>query len=210
MYLARHDLALLQAPALTPVALATPGLRLEELRADQMGALAETYRLLGHRHPAGRPERRFANGLRFGRLWLAGQLAGSLWVVHDAHRYVDEMNWRLPVSAQQFWLRDVFIAPALRGQRLFLQMLHLVARDWLPHFESAWSDVDWDNAASLRAHLAAGFVVRHRVRALDFNGRLRLRDPLVPWPGPVGDMQPARRLLWLGGERLRQHRAWIA
>ncbi|MBL8345694.1 MAG: hypothetical protein JNN03_09655 [Rubrivivax sp.] len=210
MYLVRHDLALLQAPTLTPIEVPTPGLRLEELHADQLEALTETYRALGHRHPVGRPQRRFANGLRFGRLWLGGQLAGSLWVVHDKHRYLDEMNWRLPVSAQQFWLRDVFIAPALRGQRLFLQMLHLVARGWLPRFESAWSDVDWDNAASLRAHLAAGFVVRHRVRALDFNGRLRWRDPLVHWPGSVRDMQPARRWVWLAGERLRQHQAWIA
>ncbi len=210
MYLARHDLALLEARTLTPIEEPTPGLRLEELRAEQMGAVTETYRALGHTHPAGRPERRFANGLRFGRLWYGGQLAGSLWVVHDAHRYIDEMNWRLPVSARQFWLRDVFIAPGLRGQRLFLQMLHLVARQWLPTFDSAWSDVDWDNATSLRAHLAAGFLVRHRVRSLDLNGRLRLRDPIVPWPSPVPDMRPARRWVWLMGESLQQHREWIA
>ena len=210
MYLARHDLALLQAQTLTPIELPTPGLRLEELRAERMSAVSDTYRLLGHRYPAGRPERRFANGLRFGRLWLGYQIAGSLWVVHDAHRYIDELNWRLPVPAGQFWLRDVFIAPSLRGQRFFLQMLHLVALEWLPTFESAWSDVDWDNAASMRAHLAAGFLVRHRVRALDVNGRLRVRDPLLPWPSPVQDMQPARRWLWLGGKALRQHLDWVA
>lgn len=210
MYLARHDLALLEAPTLTPIEVPTPGLRLEELRADQMAAVTDTYRALGHRHPAGRPERRFANGLRFGRLWHGTQVAGSLWVVHDAHRYIDELNWRLPVSARQFWLRDVFIAPDRRGQRLFLQMLHFVARDWLPGFDAAWSDVDWDNAASLRAHLAAGFLVRHRVRSLDLNGRLRFRDPLVNWPGPVTDLLPARRWLWLDGERLQRHRDWVA
>lgn len=210
MYLVRHDLALLQAQTLTPVETPTAGLRLEELHSGQMPAVAETYRALGHRHPAGRPERRFANGLRFGRLWLHDQIAGSLWVVHDAHRYVDELNWRLPVSARQFWLRDVFIAPALRGQRLFLQMLHLVAREWIPAFESAWSDVDWDNAASMRAHQGAGFLVRHRVRSLDLNGRLRIRDPLVPWPEPVRELLPQSRWLWLGGARLRQHQEWVA
>ena len=210
MYVVRHDLALLQASCLTAVEVPTPGLRLEELRAGQMGEVAQTYRALEHRHPAGRPERRFANGLRFGRLWLGERIAGSLWVVHDGHRYVDEMNWRLPVGPRQFWLRDVFIAPALRGQRLFLQMLHLVARQWLAEFECAWSDVDWDNAASMQAHRAAGFVVRHRVRAIDLDGRLRWRDPLVPWPAPIEALEPSRRLLWLRGERLRRHEDWVA
>ena len=210
MYLVRHDLALLQATCLTAVEVPTPGLRLEELRADQPAAVSDTYRTLEHKHPAGRIERRFANGLRFGRLWLHDRIAGSLWVVHEGHRYIDEMNWRLPIGAHQFWLRDVFIAPALRGQRLFLQMLHLVAREWLAEFESAWSDVDWDNAASLRAHQAAGFVVRHRVRALDLDGRLRWRDPLLPWTGEVRALEPAHRLLWLRGERLQQHCDWVA
>ncbi len=210
MYLARHDLALLQAKTLAPAGPVPDGLRLEELRAERLDAVLESYRLLGHRHPAGRPERRFANGLRFGRLWLGEQLAGSLWVVHGGHRYIDEMNWRLPLGQDQFWLRDIFIAPALRGRRLFLHMLHLVANEWLPSFESAWSDVDWDNDGSMRAHVAAGFEIRHRVRTLDIDGRLRWRDPLVPWPRPVLDVAPQRRWLWLGGEALRQHREWVA
>ena len=210
MYLVRHDLALLEATALTPIE-PLANLRLEELPASRLPAVAETYQALGHRHPAGRPERRFANGLRFGRLLQGEQIVGSLWVVHDGYRYVDEMNWRLPVGRGQFWLRDVFVAPALRGQRLFLRLLHLVAREWLPRFDAAWSDVDWDNEASIKAHLAAGFQVRHRVRALDFNGRLRVRDTLVPWAaGPVRAMAPQRRCLWLGGECLRQHRDWVA
>lgn len=210
MVLVRHDLALLQASCLTAVEVRTPGLALEELRAHQMAEVSATYHALDHRHPAGRSERRFANGLRFGRLWLGQRIAGSLWVVHGGDRYIDEMNWRLPVGPHSFWLRDVFIAPALRGQRLFLQMLHLVASQWLEDFESAWSDVDWDNAESMRAHRAAGFVVRHRVRSLDLNGRLRWRSPLVPWPAAVDALEPARRLLWLRGERLQQHLDWVA
>ncbi len=210
LYVARHDLALLQAPVLKPVAPPTTALRLEELKAGQIDTVLDTYRALGHRQPQGRPERRYANGLRFGRLWQGAQIAGSLWVVHDAHRYIDEMNWRLPVGPRQFWVRDVFVAPALRGQGLFLHLLHLVAAQWLPRFESAWSDVDWDNEASLKAHLAAGFQVRHRVRSLDFNGRLRWRSALVPWPAPVTDVQPKSRWVWLGGEGLRRHRDWVA
>ena len=210
MYLARHDLALLQAQTLTPITLPTPGLRLEELTAGQTEALETTYRELGHRHPAGRSQQRFANGLRFGRLWFGERLAGSLWVAQGTHRYIDEMNWRLWVPAHQFWLRDVFIAPAFRGQRLFLQLLHLVAEEWLPGFECAWSDVDWDNAESMGAHINAGFQVRHRVRALDFNGKLRWRDPLVPWPSLVSDLHPERRWLWLAGEAQRRHLEWVA
>jgi GNAT superfamily N-acetyltransferase len=210
MYLVRHDLALLQAHDIVPGAPAPAGLRLEELKAPQLGAVHETYRALAHRHPAGRPERRFANGLRFGRLWVAGELAGSLWVAQGGHRYIDEMNWRLPLTEEQFWVRDAYVAPSHRGQRLFAHLLRAVADTWLPKFDCAWSDVDWDNEASLRAHRAAGFEVRHRVRALDFNGRLRWRDALVPWPQPTSAMAPSRRLLWLGGQRLQQHRAWVA
>ena len=209
MYIARHDLAFLQAQVLTPVE-PLASVRLEELQANQIGAVLETYRVLGHRHPEGRPQRRFANGLRFGRLWLGDRLAGSLWVAHAGHRYIDEMNWRLPLNEGQFWLRDVFVAPALRGRRLFVHMLHLVARQWLPRFECAWSDVDWDNDASIKAHIAAGFAVRHRVRCLDLNGQLRLRDPVIPWPAPVAAMQPRQRWLRLAGERLRQHQEWVA
>lgn len=205
----RHDLALLQATCLSPLGAPTPGLHLEELRAGEAAEVGRTCQTLGHLPPPGCVERRFANGLRFGRLWLGERLAGSLWVVHDGHRYIEQLGWRMPVGARQFWLRDVFIAPALRGQRLFLQLLHGVAQGWVPGFESAWSDVDWHNAASMRAHLGAGFVVRHRVRALDV-GRLRWRDPLVPWTAPVEAIEPARRWLWFSGERLRQHRAWTA
>ena len=210
MYFARHDLAILQARSLAPIGPGPDGLRLEELRADRIDAVLQTYQTLGHGHPEGRPQRRFGNGLRFGRLWLGRQLAGSLWVAHAGHRYIDEMNWRLPVNDRQFWLRDVFVAPGLRGRRLFLHMLHLVAGQWLPRFESAWSDVDWDNEASIKAHVAAGFVVAHRVRCLDIDGRLRLRSPMIPWPGPVDAILPNQRLLWLGGVRLRQHRDWVA
>lgn len=210
MYVVRHDLALVHAPVLTPIPEPTLGLRLEELGAGQLAELERTYARLGHRHATGRPERRFANGLRFGRLWVGERLAGSLWVVHDAHRYIEELCWRLPVPARQFWLRDVFITPALRGQRLFLQMLHAVAREWVPGFEGAWSDVDWGNTASMRAHAAAGFALRHRVRAIDVGGRLRWRDPPIHWPTPARDLVPHKRWLWLGGEHLRRHAEWVA
>jgi GNAT superfamily N-acetyltransferase len=210
MYLVRHDLALLEArrfPAGTPPPAA---LRLEELLPPQLDTVLQTYRDLGHRHPEGRPQRRFANGLRFGRLWLGETVVATTWVAHGVHRYIDELNWRLPMRDDQFWVRDVFVAPAWRGQRLFGHLLQLVATQWLPRFHSAWSDVDWDNAASIKAHLAAGFEVRHRVRSLDFNGRLRLRDPLVPWPGVVAALRPASRWVWLGGGERRQHLDWVA
>jgi GNAT superfamily N-acetyltransferase len=210
MYVASHDLALLQARHLTVPGTAPAGLRLEELHADRLTDVAATYRTLDHRHPAGRLERRFANGLRFGRLWQHDRLVASLWVVHAAHRYIDELNWRLPVAEDQFWVRDVFVAPAARGQRLFSHLLQRVAAEWLPRLDAAWSDVDWDNTASIQAHVAAGFEVKHRVRALDFNGRARWRDALVPWPQAVTDLDAARRWIWLGGERLRRHQAWVA
>ncbi|MBL8342552.1 MAG: hypothetical protein JNL30_13870 [Rubrivivax sp.] len=210
MYLARHDLALLEARQLddgTPLA---DALRLEELQPDQLHQVLQTYRDLGHRHPEGRPQRRFANRLRFGRLWMGEQIVASIWVAQGVHRYIDELNWRLPMRHDQFWVRDVFVAPAWRGQRLFQSLLRLVAAQWLEHFHSAWSDVDWSNATSIKAHVAAGFEVRHRVRSLDLAGRLRLRDRLVAWPDAVTALTPRRRWLWLCGDARRLHLDWVA
>ena len=163
-----------------------------------------------HRIPERRMQQRLRNGLRFIRFDLGGVPAATTWLVHGGSRYIDELNWLLPIGAEELWIRDVFVAPAFRRNRLFTGIASaLVGLDGGPP-RRVWSDVDWVDTASRGAHAAAGFQSVTRVRALDFGGRLRLRSAPPAWPLAITEIDPASRWIWLHGARLRRHEELLA
>lgn len=162
-----------------------------------------------HRVAQGRAQQRIRHGLRFVRFDIRGVPVATSWVASDC-RYIDELNWLLPIGAGELWLRDVFVVPAWRGKRLFADITSVLARPDGGPTRRIWSDVDWINTQSMRAHEAAGFRVVARVRALDIAGRVRLRSALPRWPLPVTEIDPASRWIWLRGSRLQRHRELLA
>jgi GNAT superfamily N-acetyltransferase len=215
-YLLQHDIAILQAPvdALVAAAERQTAVTRDALRAVPWSASdsREILRLhddMGHRLSPKRLDQRFGNGLRFFTFEAGADLVGSTWAAVGDGRYVDELNWFLPIRPTEFWVRDVFVVPRRRGGGLLSAFLHAVAQQ-VPQCSAAWSDVDWIHKASLRAHLKAGFSLHARVRALDLNGRWRLRSPLPPWHLPVSEIDPHRRWVSLTGPVLRRHQGLIA
>ena len=208
-----HDVAVLKADR--PGDEASPGVVLPtyltvEFNASQTAQILQLHQQMGHRMSQPRMEQRFRNRLRYFALFEGDVLLGSTWVAIGGGRYVDELNWVLPIAPNQFWVRDVYIVPTQRGRGLFPALLKQIARAHVPGCSAAWSDVDWINQPSMRAHAKAGFTVQARLRALDFNGLVRLRGPVPAWHEAVQDVEPGKRWLLMRGARLQRHRELLA
>lgn len=166
---------------------------------------------IGHRIGDARLEQRLRNGLWLVRFDMDGVPVATTWLAGGAAgRYIDELNWLLPMPAPDIWLRDVFVSPAWRRRGLFVQMVRALRELDGGADRRIWSDVDWDNLPSMRAHEAAGFRVVVRVKALDLFGRVRIRSQLPPWPLPVTEIEPGARWVWLVGATRARHQALIA
>lgn len=188
-----------------------PGhLRLREAGAGEMPGILLGHTVHGRSIPPQRLERRFAHGLRFFQLWNGDALAASTWILHGGARYIDELALAFPIAADALWVRDIFVAPDQRGQQLFSRLLATIVDQIFPHCSALWSDVDRDNAASMRAHHHSGFRVVMRLRALDLGRRLRVRQLPSAWALPITALEPTRHVL-VWNETLRaRHRALIA
>ena len=171
--------------------------------------ILEAHVALGHHIGQAMLERRMANRLAFLTIAIEELPVASSWLASGG-RYIDELNWWLPIGPDELWLRDVFVAQAWRGRRLFADIVSSLAMPEHGRARRIWSDVDWINTQSMRAHEAAGFRVVARVRALDLAGRIRLRSALPPWPLQVTEIDPTSRLIWLRGRRLQRHQELLA
>ena len=208
-----HDIALLVAPGPVVQALAHQrprGLRSTAYTLAQQADILQLHRALGHRMSLPRLQQRFANGLQFLAFWDDDSLLGSTWVALGGGRYVDELNWYLPLLPTECWLRDLFVLPAQRGQGRLAQFVGQVVHQHMPACTAFWSDVDWVHGVSMRAHQKAGFSVHARVRALDLAQRVRARCALPHWHLPVAEIEPGQRWLVLNGARLERHRQLMA
>ncbi len=208
-----HDVAVLMArrpgDETSPGAV-TPDLRVVEYSAAQTAQILQLHQQMGHRMSQPRLDQRFRNHLRYFAFHEAETLLGSSWFALGGGRYVDEVNWYLPIQADQFWVRDVYIVPAQRGRGRFAALLKLMARTHSAGCSAVWSDVDWVNKTSMRAHVKAGFSVQTRLRALDWDGLVRLRGPQPAWHETVHEIEPGKRCLVMRGARLQRHLELLA
>lgn len=208
-----HDVAVLRASRpgdeSSPGEL-TPELHVVEYTAAQAAQILQLHQQMGHRMSQPRLDQRFRNRLRYFAFHEGETLLGSTWVAIGGGRYVDEVNWYLPIAADQFWVRDVYILPAQRGRGRFAALLKVMAQSQVPGCSGVWSDVDWANQTSMRAHAKAGFSVQTRLRALDWDGLLRLRGPQPAWHEAVHEIDPGKRWLLMRGARLQRHKELLA
>jgi RimJ/RimL family protein N-acetyltransferase len=205
-----HDVAVLVCRNPHAGVLQVPHLRTKEWLPSHSDPIMQLHQQLAHRMTPQRLAQRFGNGLRYFALYAGDTPIGSTWAAVGTARYVDELNWLLPILPTEFWVRDVFLSPAWRGKGLFPALLRLLAEHHVPGCTAAWSDVDWPNAQSMRAHRNAGFEVYTRARTFDIAGRLRLRSPLPSWHLPVLEMNLSQRLLWLRNGSLQRHKDLLA
>ncbi|MCW5611021.1 MAG: hypothetical protein KIS83_10130 [Rubrivivax sp.] len=204
-----HDVAILLREPSARVASATRPPVVASAVTDVAGIL-EAHERVGHRIPEQRLQRRLRNGLRFLRFDIDSRPVATTWVAGPRGRYIDELNWLLPIGQGEWWVRDVFVDSAWRGKHLFAAIAEALSRLDSDSANRVWSDVDWVNPASMRAHETAGFRVAARVRALDVGGRFRIRSRLPDWSLPVTEIDPASRWIWLRGDRLRRHQELLA
>jgi len=203
-----HDVAiLLRDPGSGDLSRIGVGLEVQSL--DDEGAIQTAHDSVGHRIPELRMQRRLRNGLRFLRFDVGGVPVATTWAAGTG-RYIDEISWLLPIGPGEWWVRDLFIAPGWRGKGLFNDIAAALSRLSDGTARRVWSDVDLVNVQSMRSHEKAGFRVIARVRALDLNGRFRVRSALPPWPLPVTEIDPASRWIWLRGQRLHRHQELLA
>lgn len=205
-----HDIAILSAHAPLIAGNTPSDLELGELLHNQIAEIIEAHSRLGRKISSERIERRFKHGLRFFLLWKGDALVGSTWAVSDSDRYIDEFAWSLPLRPDEIWLRDVFIAPKARGNKLFTHMTKLMTYTVNPGCTKIWSDVDWKNKPSMRAHLGAGFQIWKRSRAIVFADRLLLRAHIGNWHLPIAHLAPDLRALWWSDDLRTQHESLIA
>lgn len=201
-----HDIAVLAAET----SVAGRGALALPWHAVACDDIARVHADLGHRLRPERAERRLANGLRFLRFELDGATVASTWLAGTTGRYLDEFNWLAPMAADECWLRDVFVAPSRRGQRLFARVVATLANGLERPMRRVLSDVDWDNPASMHAHRSAGFEVIARARCLDLRGRIRLRGAPPAALGDVREIAPEARLLLLHGQHHARHVELVA
>lgn len=203
-----HDIAILRRRA--PSTTSTPPIRLTEVPVPPtVEAILLVHAQLGHRLRGERARGRLDNGLQFLSFAIDTAPVVSTWIATGA-RYLDELNWLLPIGSEDIWLRDVFVARAQRGQRLFVDLVERLAQGGRETRRCVWSDVDWDNRASMSAHAAAGFEVAHRVRAVELPAGVRVRSALPTWDLPVQEIRPGSRVLRLKGHVLQRHQELLA
>lgn len=162
----------------------------------------------GERRHADRLASRFEHGLRHFILEHDGRSVAWTWLAAGVPRYLDELCWSVPMTADQAWVRDAFVVPTHRGRRLLGGLLDAATQHLGGPIEY-FSDIDSANRRSLRAHAAAGFVRCASVVGVQaFSLCLRPRPPLaLP---PVHALRPSRRVLWLDREEREWHCRHIA
>ena len=206
-----HDLAILECMHLgLRVDGEDSGYRTIEIHANELSRIRAVFGSMGHLTSTDRVERRFRNGLRFFVQMAGDEAIASTWIIRGGDRYLDEVNWLLPVSETEIWIRDIYVKPSWRGKGVFGALIASLARLQVRPCTSIWSDVDWSNRSSMRAHLAVGFEIRARVRALEFLGFFRIRGAVPTLGKTVVELEPGRRLVLLTGSLLKRHQELIA
>lgn len=181
-----------------------PGYSLREYKA-YVPSIAASAKYLGRKYPSleERFRKRFKKGMRYYELLQEDQLLGTAWIHPDGFRYVDEIGFLIPISKNNIWLRDVFVAPEFRGRGLFSRMINMVISQYYPHISIIMSDTEICNKASMAAHQGSGFTLMGSMRVLHIAKILMLRDPPLPPLNATGYKLP--RAVCLTGSRYRDY-----
>ena len=166
-------------------------------------AVVHDHRAVGNAHTEARIRSRFRNGLIFCALREEGVLVASMWLVHGASRFIDEIGYHFAVGEDELWLRDGFVASEARGRGLYASFLEHLLCEHFPNVRTVWGDVSRSNQSSLRAQARAGFHVVDRFSCLHLAKLLMIRHRAPQQIMPVSGFRYTRRVLLTG--RAFQH-----
>jgi CelD/BcsL family acetyltransferase involved in cellulose biosynthesis len=192
----RESLVVLRKALASPPAVA-PHWELEEL-GDAPEAVTQVYAALGRPVPDAALRRRCGTGQRFFVLRDGGRIVATTFVVAGGERFFDECAQGLAVPDASFWVRDVYVVPDRRGQRLFGTLLDVLIVRRFPATRAVLSDVRSDDPVSLRAHRHHGFEVCGAVGSWHVASRVMWRSSRVPSLRPATAFAPGQRLFTTG------------
>lgn len=201
-----HDFVLLEGQG-SRVPRPDPGTRVVE--HDNPAAVGRVYARAERQANDARSAVRLRRGFRFFELSDLSGTAGYGWFGAGEERYFDELALRYALPKDALWVRDVFVAPSRRGRGYFGGLLAHVIRA-IPERPRLWSDVDWDNVPSLRAHVNVGFELRARLMGVTVRDRLVFRVKHQPNVLPATGFRAERRVVCLRTSELPLHRDLIA
>jgi len=102
---------------------------------------------------------RLRHGVRFYVAFEGDKVIAYLWLHSDSHRFFNEAGIFIGHGRNDLWLRDVYVAPEKRGQRVFRDVISAVIQEYYPNAHNLYSDVMRNNEASLKAHKSLGMTV---------------------------------------------------
>ena len=132
-------------------------------------------RATGHATPEHRIHLRLRHGLRFYAATVRGKPVATTWVLLPGQRFLDECGYANNVPPDDLWIRDIHVAPSVKGRRVFSAFLDHIVKRYHPGVRHLWSDAELNTPASLRAHRNYGFQPVCTLKVLHVAGCLMLR-----------------------------------
>jgi hypothetical protein len=168
---------------------------LEVVTHHDVQQIMELNRATGHATTEHRVRLRLQHGLHFYASMVRGTPVATTWIVPQGQRFFDECGYALRIPADDLWIRDIHVAPWLKGRRVFSAFLDHIVKAYHPAVHHLWSDIEADTAASLRAHRNYGFEPVCTLKVLHVAECLMLRTlPSSPARCADGFKVPARVL----------------
>ncbi len=186
------DTTLMMRRRAQPSSIASPGeLVAIESPEDIVADCAAT----GRASSLERARMRADHGMRYFCLREEGRSIAGAWITHT-RRFLDEAMLLFELGPGDACMRDVFVAPGRRGERVFSRLVAALVGGPLQGGSALWSCVDARNAASVHAHQRCGFESLSRIRTLSAAGWL-LRSFEIPDGLACNAYAPARSALRL-------------
>jgi len=168
---------------------------LDVMNHGDVQRIMELNQATGHATTEHRVRMRLKHGLRFYASTVRGKPVATTWILPPGQRFFDECGYAITVPADDLWIRDIHVAPSLKGRRVFSAFLDHIINKYHPAVRHLWSDVEAHAPASLRAHRNYGFQPVCTLRVLHVAGSLMLRTlPQSPAHCVDGFKLPARVL----------------
>lgn len=107
---------------------------------------------------------RLRHGMKFYTAFEGDKVIAYLWLHSGSYRFFNEIGIFIKHGPNDLWLRDVYVVPGKRGQRIFRDVIRAVIQEYYPNTRNLYSDAMRDNSASLKAHKNLEMTVVGHVR----------------------------------------------